>query len=298
MARLWYSEVDWARPEATSAKSGLYGSASPTEPQDRRAWSDLGRKTLRLRYLLVAVGVLALASQGLAQSCATWNTRGFFGSATLARVIDCLNAGAEVDARDEYGHTPLHYAARSNDNSAVITALLDAGADATIRNGFGDTPWDLAQENEALRGTDAYRRLDPATVHHSDEDRFELFNYCEPMNLVVGSLSPDAAEIGLTGGSIQAAVESRLRSARLHDSESSVFTLYVRVTVVGRAFSSNLLFFKPVTDPWSDTTGLATTWETGSTGTHGGDADYILSGLSQQMDRFLLEFLRVNEEAC
>ena len=46
------------------------------------------------------------------------------------------------------------------------------------------------------------------------QDRFELFNYCYPMRIVVEDLSTtDAAEINLTKESIQAALESRLRSA-------------------------------------------------------------------------------------
>ena len=39
-------------------------------------------------------------------------------------------------------------------------------------------------------------------------------------------------------------------------------------------------------------------WETGSYGTHGGDADYILQAVSERLDRFILEYLRVNETAC
>lgn len=50
-------------------------------------------------------------------------------------------------------------------------------------------------------------------------ERFELFGDCKPMALVVERLPPDAARIGLTVDSLQAAVESRLRAARLHDSE-------------------------------------------------------------------------------
>ena len=41
----------------------------------------------------------------------------------------------------------------------------------------------------------------------------------------------------------------------------------------------------------------ATTWNSGATGTHGGDANCIVSILSQHLDRFLAAYLRVNEEA-
>jgi len=50
-------------------------------------------------------------------------------------------------------------AARENENTEVVLALLDAGADATAKNGEGKTAWDLIQDNEALKGTKAYWRL-------------------------------------------------------------------------------------------------------------------------------------------
>ena len=43
---------------------------------------------------------------------------------------------------------------------------------------------------------------------------------------------------------------------------------------------------------------MASTWHSGAVGTHGDDASYILSAVSRYMDRFLVEYLRVNEEAC
>lgn len=51
----------------------------------------------------------------------------------------------------------------------------------------------------------------------SDLDRFELFNNCGPVSVSIEDLAPDAAKIGLTKDSLQAAVESRLRIARLYD---------------------------------------------------------------------------------
>ena len=152
-----------------------------------------GRRGLRLKYLLVACSLLALAGQGLAQGCAKWNTGLFFWAATIADVTACLSTGADVDARGEYGMTPLHFAAALSDNPAitealiaagaelqalaeegytplhlaaafnpnpaVIEVLLDRGADPTARdlidpNGY--IPWDYAEE-----GSDAYRLLEP-----------------------------------------------------------------------------------------------------------------------------------------
>ena len=78
-----------------------------------------------------------------------------------------------------------------------------------------------------------------------DLDFLELFSECRPMHLIVESLPPDALEIGLTVNSIQAAAESRLRSARLYDSSRAASNyLYINVNVVGRAFSTGLKYNK------------------------------------------------------
>lgn len=130
--------------------------------------------------------------------------------------------------------------------------------------------------------------------------RFQLFADCRPMRLLVERLPDGASKIGLTKEAIQAAVESRLRSARLYRSMpgSPFHYLYVNVNVFGRAFSIGLEFRKRVRDILSGDTGRAATWNAGATGTHGGSANYIVSHVSRFMDRFLVEFLRVNERAC
>ncbi len=143
----------------------------------------------------------------------------------------------------------------------------------------------------------------PRSVAESTEDSidyFKLFADCTRMNLVVEHLPSDASEIGLWDEAIQAAVESRLRSARLYRSEFALVPyLYVSVNVVGPAFSIDLGFKKILFDgDFAYASGSATTWSSSSTGTHGGDAGYIVLALSQHVDRFLVEFLRVNEDAC
>ena len=74
-------------------------------------------------------------------------------------ILPLVRAGADLEARDEDSRTPLHVAAARNPNPASIAALLDAGADTKARDKDGKTPWDLAQNNEALKGSAAYRRL-------------------------------------------------------------------------------------------------------------------------------------------
>ena len=131
----------------------------------------------------------------------------------------------------------------------------------------------------------------------SDINRFDLFTECSPMHLLVEGLHEDATKIGLTEEAIQATAESRLRSARLYSSEADPY-LYINVNVVGPAFSDRLQFRKTLFDPLTGLSFPAATWQIGAAGTHGRDAGYILSTVSQHLDQFLVEFLRVNEEAC
>ena len=71
----------------------------------------------------------------------TWDTSlDFFGTTDVAGVERCLMAGADPNAQDGDGKTPLHRAAHWNENSAVIAALLKAGADPNARSGSGWTP--------------------------------------------------------------------------------------------------------------------------------------------------------------
>ena len=75
------------------------------------------------------------------------------------------------------------------------------------------------------------------------------------MRLLVEGLGSEAADIGLAKDALQAPAESRLRAARLY------------VNVTGRAFAMSVEYSKAVTDEF-EVTGLATTWQSGSAGTH------------------------------
>ena len=50
-------------------------------------------------------------------------------------------------------------AARWNENPAVAALLLDRGADPSLRCAEGLLPADLAEGNDAIGGSDVYRRL-------------------------------------------------------------------------------------------------------------------------------------------
>ena len=65
-------------------------------------------------------------------------------SGTACEVKAALAAGADSNARNEIGNTPLHYAATGNDNLSVIKALIEGGANPGARDKYGRTPLHVA----------------------------------------------------------------------------------------------------------------------------------------------------------
>jgi uncharacterized protein len=70
-----------------------------------------------------------------------------------------LEHGAAIEARDCDDRTPLIFAAWSNTNPEVVRVLLDAGANVRAENRYGRSAWDLMQDNDDLKGTDVYWRI-------------------------------------------------------------------------------------------------------------------------------------------
>ena len=129
-----------------------------------------------------------------------------------------------------------------------------------------------------------------ATAQSPAVERFRLFNECGPMNLVKDhNNNADWTDIGLTEDRIQTMAENRLRAAWLYDATAFPI-LYVNVNVQGVGFSVRVEYNKVVYDPVSDETAYAITWNVGGAGTHSGDAGFILQGLSEHLDRFILEY--------
>ena len=134
---------------------------------------------------------------------------------------------------------------------------------------------------------------------------FELWNECKPIYLFVG-LDGDVAALDLTRERIRTLAESRLRVARFYSTRLGVGLPYVQVSIGvlvsenrrGGAFVVEVSLHKHVHDVVSDHYEYAVTWSTWNYGIHTGDADYILQAAPERLDRFILEYLRVNETAC
>ncbi|MCY4206434.1 MAG: hypothetical protein OXD29_00580 [Roseovarius sp.] len=128
-------------------------------------------------------------------------------------------------------------------------------------------------------------------------DKFQLWNNCRPMRLVIAMDDSDAARIGLTRKDIESAVRSRLRVARLYD-EDADNALYIELIVTEHAFGISWRYYKEVKDKYS-TYSLAPTWQRGFAGSHGeGGGSFILSDTPKRVDFFIDEYLRVNESGC
>ncbi|MCY4501064.1 MAG: ankyrin repeat domain-containing protein [Alphaproteobacteria bacterium] len=61
-----------------------------------------------------------------------------------AEIDDLVASGADPDARDAGGCTPLHYAADNNPVGEVARVLFEAGADPEACEGYGQKPLDYA----------------------------------------------------------------------------------------------------------------------------------------------------------
>ena len=122
-------------------------------------WAAVGNQNPAVIQALLAAGADAMVRT---ESSITPLHRAALFNENLAVTQALLAAGADPMARTESGdETPLHWAA-GNGSPAVVQALLAAGADAMMRTAMGRTPWDIAQDNEKLKGTDAYWRLNDA----------------------------------------------------------------------------------------------------------------------------------------
>jgi Ankyrin repeats (many copies)/Ankyrin repeat len=91
-------------------------------------------------------GPLHYAADGYVSGPA-WNAK------KQVETIHCLlGAGAEINAQDKNGATPLHRAVRTR-CAAAARYLLEAGCDPTLKNNPGSTAFHLAVQNTGRGGS-------------------------------------------------------------------------------------------------------------------------------------------------
>ena len=137
--------------------------------------SFLPRRLLGMIVAVSAWAVLWTAPESSAQEtpldCAKWNTEAYFETASDQDVKACLEAGADLNARDGHQNTPLHWAARKG-NPAVIQMLMVAGADLNARGWQQETPLHSAArnyENPAVVVTLLAAGADPEARNYTKE---------------------------------------------------------------------------------------------------------------------------------
>lgn len=102
-----------------------------------------------ISLVVATVAVVFVAPVQAQINCDNWNTGDFFNAIEISDVTRCLQAGADPNARDENGLTPLHFAARYGTTEAV-PILLDAGANPMARSLRGETPLHWVTTSEAV----------------------------------------------------------------------------------------------------------------------------------------------------
>ena len=139
---------------------------------------------------------------------------------------------------------------------------------------------------------------------------FKLWNECRPIAFRVYLHDEDQAnKIGLTREAIETTVRSRLRGARIFKDSPGLRSrslspqdngfLQVQVDLGDADASWSIRFEKLITDWATGLTGWAATgWRKGAFGEHRDDGNFILSDIAPKMDKFIDDYLRVNEAAC
>jgi hypothetical protein len=123
----------------------------------------------------------------------------------------------------------------------------------------------------------------------------------ERMDVIIEELGEDARSAGLSEDVIRAKVELQLRRNGIIPNAEPEYKdgyLYVRVTISGVAFSSEVSFKRDVTYVVKGKTykTIATVWEKSGTGIFDRDSAHLLGLLADYMDMFINAYLKVNRK--
>ena len=74
-------------------------------------------------------------------------------------ITEIIRNGANIEARDEFGRTPLHKAAMWNQSTAIIAELIINGANIRARDTDEKIPFDYLEENPNITKEDKIYRV-------------------------------------------------------------------------------------------------------------------------------------------
>ncbi len=107
-----------------------------------KAYREDHMKAVKITVLLLVIVCMLASCSGAA------GTKALFlalqENSGLGEIEKQLKRGADVNALDEHGLTPLHYAVGRNMDVAIIKALIEAGADVNAADSNGRTPLDYS----------------------------------------------------------------------------------------------------------------------------------------------------------
>jgi len=127
-----------------------------------------------------------------------------------------------------------------------------------------------------------------------------LVNIGNKFEILIAEPFGDTKEIRLMKGRLKTVTELRLRKEGFVITElsgdSNMPHVYIAVTVVRMAFNVELCIRELVEIQRKPSSVLCvvSTWYASYTGTHGNDSEFIVSGLSQLLDKFLNDYYKAN----
>ena len=98
-------------------------------------------------------------------------------SRNIEDVRTLLKADADPNSRNDFGATPLHYAALMYKDSEIVEALLEAGADPNLQNEVGATPLLAMKKMDSVQRSHA--RLLRNAEHEAEEQGSTVEEYWE-----------------------------------------------------------------------------------------------------------------------
>lgn len=131
----------------------------------------------------------------------------------------------------------------------------------------------------------------------TERELFELFNGCAKMWVDL-HLYVQGTHMVLLERQIRSDIEDRLHTAGIYDRYAAPSTFAIGISVAGYSYSITIYYMKTVNDVASGISDSAVMWRSGWHGTHANNPELILNKISDLVDKFIAEYLRINKDAC